>query len=128
MDQILGCLKNSLPFSYMGVLVGANMLLKKNWKPIVDKFQSKLSNWKANSLSFGGKIDLDKTGFGKFTYILSVIIQSTTRILDSLEKKRIIFLWGGTDVKNKIHWVDWLKVMADKNDRGLEWVLLKLKM
>lgn len=44
--NILGCEAGSLPFNYLGVPVGANMNLIKNWKPIIDKFNSTLSSWK----------------------------------------------------------------------------------
>lgn len=39
-DNILGCGAGSLPFKYLGVLVGANMNLTRNWKPIMDRFKS----------------------------------------------------------------------------------------
>lgn len=58
--NILGCKAGSLPFTYLGVPVGENMNLVKNWKPIIDKFHSKLSSWKSKTLSFGGKLTLIK--------------------------------------------------------------------
>lgn len=42
--SILGCEAGSFPFKYLGVPVGANMNLIKNWKPIINKFHSKLSS------------------------------------------------------------------------------------
>lgn len=41
--RVLRCDAGSLPFDYLGVQVGANMELKHNWKPIIEKVQSKLS-------------------------------------------------------------------------------------
>ena len=53
------------------------------------------------------------------TYYLS-LFKAPQGILDSLEKIRRRFLWGGTDVKKKkIHWVDWTNVVADKKEGGL---------
>lgn len=52
---------DTFPFSYLGVPVGANMGLKKHWKPIVDKFRSRLSDWKANLLSLGGRVTFIKS-------------------------------------------------------------------
>jgi len=40
-------------------------------------------------------------------------------VLDELEKTRRRFLWGGSDLKSKIHWVDWGKVCAPISDGGL---------
>ena len=40
--SILGCEAGILPFTYVGVPVGANMNLIKSWKPIIERFKSKL--------------------------------------------------------------------------------------
>lgn len=62
--NILGCEAGSLPFTYLGVPIGANMNLVKNWKPIIDKFHSKFSSWKSKTLSFGGRLTLIKSVLG----------------------------------------------------------------
>nr|KAJ0192840.1 hypothetical protein LSAT_V11C800454510 [Lactuca sativa] len=40
-------------------------------------------------------------------------------VLDSLEKIKMCFLWGGTYEKMNIHWVSWEKVVAPKDKGGL---------
>lgn len=52
--NVLGCLKSTLPFMFLGVLVGANIFLKKNWRLVIDKVQSRLFVWREKTLSFGG--------------------------------------------------------------------------
>nr|KAJ0197312.1 hypothetical protein LSAT_V11C700354610 [Lactuca sativa] len=47
--SILCCEPANFPFSYHGLPIEANMNLSKNWKPIIDKFNSKLSKWKSNN-------------------------------------------------------------------------------
>lgn len=47
--SILCCEPANFPFSYLGLPIEANMNLSKNWKPIIDKFNSKLSKWKSNN-------------------------------------------------------------------------------
>lgn len=59
--RIFGCLEGNFPFKYLGVPIGTNMALKNNGKPILDKVSSKLSMWKAKSLSFGGLLTLIKS-------------------------------------------------------------------
>lgn len=84
--QIFGCLKSSFPFSYLGLPVGANMSQKKNWQPILDKFQIRLSSWKANTLSFGGRLTLIKSVLSSLpTYFLS-LLKVPQGVFDSLEK------------------------------------------
>nr|KAJ0196777.1 hypothetical protein LSAT_V11C700381330 [Lactuca sativa] len=118
-ESLLGCESGKLPFDYLGVPVGANMNLKKHWQPILKKFRTKLSIWKAKTLSFGGRLTLVKFVLGNLpTYYLS-LFKALSGILEEMEKIRRIFLWGGCEDKRKIHWVSWDKVLADKSEGGL---------
>lgn len=54
----LGCEPTSFPFTYLGVPIGANMKLEKHWKPVIHRFQNKLSSWKSKALSFRGRLTL----------------------------------------------------------------------
>ncbi|GJZ46109.1 hypothetical protein Tco_0593705 [Tanacetum coccineum] len=57
-----GCGSGSIPFSCLGLPNGANMHLTANWQPLIDRFRAKLSTWKANTLSIGGRLTLIKLG------------------------------------------------------------------
>ncbi|GKC60368.1 hypothetical protein Tco_1087966, partial [Tanacetum coccineum] len=60
MALVLGCGIAMLPMMYLGVLVGCNMRRCDYWKRIVQKFESKMSQWKATLLSAGGHLSLIK--------------------------------------------------------------------
>lgn len=60
----LRCEPSSLSFNYLGVPVGANMNLIRNWQPVIDRFQAKLRSWKAKTLTFGGRLTLIKSMLG----------------------------------------------------------------
>nr|KAJ0216412.1 hypothetical protein LSAT_V11C300109150 [Lactuca sativa] len=96
--SLLGCKVEVLPFDYLRVLVGANMNLIKNWKPILKKFHSKLSLWK-----------------------FLVIYPHTT--YHYLRPQRVHYTrWRKLEepfMGKKIHWVAWDKVLAAKSDGGL---------
>lgn len=47
-----------LPITYLGLLLGVVMNSIRLWKLVVDKFETRLSTWKAQSLLLGGKITL----------------------------------------------------------------------
>ena len=49
-----------MPFLYLGLPVGANPKSKAVWNPIIEKFESKLTSWKGQYLSSGGRITLIK--------------------------------------------------------------------
>lgn len=118
-SNVLGCEAGTLPFKYLGVTVGANMKLSKNWKPLIDRFRSKLSDWKAKTLSFGGRLTLIKSVLGNLpTYYLS-LFKAPKGVLSELERLRRRFLWGGGESSKKIHWVSWKSITAPKENGGL---------
>ncbi|GKB10316.1 RNA-directed DNA polymerase, eukaryota, partial [Tanacetum coccineum] len=55
-----GCLATNLPFTHLGVKVGVNMSKINFWNEVVQKVTSKLSSWKAKTLSVGGRLTLIK--------------------------------------------------------------------
>ncbi|KAJ9564272.1 hypothetical protein OSB04_000238 [Centaurea solstitialis] len=57
----IGCEGGSLPFTYLGLPVGASMRKINDWRGVVDKVTSKLGSWKAKSISFGGRLTLVKS-------------------------------------------------------------------
>lgn len=86
MPRVPGCGVSSLPFSYLGILVGCNMSRISNSKGVIDKFKQKLTSWKANSLSVGGGLILIKEVFGNSpTYYMSLykIMSTVERVLES---------------------------------------------
>ncbi|GJY35829.1 RNA-directed DNA polymerase, eukaryota, partial [Tanacetum coccineum] len=60
----LGCSIMKLPFIYLGVPVGGNMASIKAWDVIIGKLKSRLSKWKINTLSIGGRFTLLKSVLG----------------------------------------------------------------
>ncbi|KAF5807675.1 putative RNA-directed DNA polymerase [Helianthus annuus] len=56
MAGYIGCQADKFPFKYLGLWVGANMNRVANWRPVYDVFDSRLSVWKAKTLSVGAKI------------------------------------------------------------------------
>lgn len=101
--SILCCEPANFSFSYIGLPNGANMNLSKNWKPIIDKFNSKLSKWKANNLSFGGRLMLVKSILGSLPLYYFSLFKAPMKVVGILECIRRRFLWGGQENKRKIN-------------------------
>lgn len=104
--SILHCQATSLLFKYLGLPVGANMALARNWQPVIDKFQARLSIWKAKTLSFGERITLIKLVLNNLPIYYFSIFKAPSGVIDSLEKIRRMFLWGGNESNNKICWIN----------------------
>ncbi|GJY19425.1 hypothetical protein Tco_0390916 [Tanacetum coccineum] len=112
--SILCCQPSSLPFTYLGLPIGANMNRSCNWKPIIDKFHNRLSSWKARSLSFGGRLTHLKFVLRALgTYYFS-LFKAPKCVISYLEKLRRNFFWGGSVDNKKLAWVAWKQVCSSK--------------
>ncbi|GJQ98238.1 putative RNA-directed DNA polymerase, eukaryota, reverse transcriptase zinc-binding domain protein [Tanacetum coccineum] len=80
-----GCSADTLPLTYLGLPIGSNMSLIVNWKPLVDKFRLKLSSWKANLLSYGGRLTLIKAVLGSLGIYFFSLFKAPVAILKALE-------------------------------------------
>ncbi|GJX33853.1 hypothetical protein Tco_0245410 [Tanacetum coccineum] len=50
MARVTGCSEGSMPFTYLGLPIGVNMNRLMYWQGLIDKFEARLSKWKANLL------------------------------------------------------------------------------
>ncbi|GJV85772.1 cysteine-rich receptor-like protein kinase 26 [Tanacetum coccineum] len=63
-----------LDFSVRCLPIGSNMKSIASWKTLVDRFHMRLSSWKANLLSIGGRLTLIKSVLGSLgIYYLSIL-------------------------------------------------------
>ncbi|GJX93478.1 hypothetical protein Tco_0348064, partial [Tanacetum coccineum] len=86
-----GCALGSLPFAYLGLLIGSNMRMLSNWKVLIDRFHSRLSSWKANLLSIGGHLTLIKAVLGSLGIYYLSIFKASEAVLNSLERAHSTF-------------------------------------
>ncbi|KAJ9537333.1 LOW QUALITY PROTEIN: hypothetical protein OSB04_030066 [Centaurea solstitialis] len=111
--------EEAIPFRYLGLPVGGNMNRAKLWQPLIEKFTTKLSTWKAKSLSIGGRCCLCKSVLGTLgTYMFS-LYKAPKKTIKQLEGIRCKFLWGGSSDDRNICWMAWDKVIRDKKCGGL---------
>lgn len=55
------CKVGSFPVTYLGLPLGSSFKLKSVWKPVIERFEKRLSGWKRGYLSKGGKMNLIKS-------------------------------------------------------------------
>jgi hypothetical protein len=56
--SLFGCNKGTYPFRYLEIPMHHKQLLNSEWKKVEERFEQKLSCWKAKYLSYGGKLVL----------------------------------------------------------------------
>nr|XP_043615758.1 uncharacterized protein LOC122587654 [Erigeron canadensis] len=115
----IGCKVESLPFKYLGIPIGASPKRVSTWEPIISKFRKRLTRWKANLMSIGGRSTLVSSVLGSIgNYFLSIFHMPKT-IRNKLEALRSSFFWGGSNNKRKIHRVKWDSVLTSKESGGI---------
>nr|GEW51695.1 integrase, catalytic region, zinc finger, CCHC-type, peptidase aspartic, catalytic [Tanacetum cinerariifolium] len=119
MGSFTGCSSGSLSFNYLGLQIGANMNNVSRWNTLVDRFRAKLSSWKANLLSIGGRLTLLKSVVGSVSIYYMSIFKVLATINKLLESLRASFFWDGDNIQTKMAWIKWDLVLASKAHGGL---------
>ncbi|XP_028099608.1 uncharacterized protein LOC114299137 [Camellia sinensis] len=108
------CLLNyksqNLSIKYLGLPLDANPKRMKTWKPVVDKVKLRLAGWKRKLLSFAGRLTLVKAVLSSIPVYYLSLFKLPEGIAKELDKIQASFLWGGPDLKRKIHLVKWSEI------------------
>ncbi|KAJ0467685.1 putative RNA-directed DNA polymerase [Helianthus annuus] len=103
--SLVGCKVGSIPFMYLGLVVGANMNQIGNWRPVYDVFEKRLSAWKANTFSIGGRLTLIKSVLESLPNYYFSLYKAPCKVIKDL--KGIIKRFCGEDqvsIKKSIAW------------------------
>jgi hypothetical protein len=115
----LHCKVRSLPFTYLGLPVGANPRRLSTWNPILEVIQKRLTLWKNKYISLGGRVVL----LNSVLAAIQIFYLSLFRMPMGVRKKIVSlqrrFLWGGAAGASKISWVSWCDVCRPKKEGGL---------
>ncbi|GKD33803.1 hypothetical protein Tco_1249312 [Tanacetum coccineum] len=119
MARRTGCASGNFPFTYLGLPIGSNMNLVSSWQFLIDRFHTKLSSWKANLLSIGGRLTLIKAVLGSLGIYFLSIFKAPKTILKYLERYRAKFFWGGSQDSRKLAWIKWSNALSSFDKGGL---------
>lgn len=87
---------------------------------VLDRIKSKVSNWKTNMLSQGGKEILLKSMLRAIPTYSMGIFQLPKVILRRINKLLQSFWWGQKENKSKNHWISWKSLGKPKHGGGLD--------
>nr|GEV22983.1 RNA-directed DNA polymerase, eukaryota [Tanacetum cinerariifolium] len=87
-SNMKGCSIMENKFCYLGVMVGEKMYRRKAWDDVVLKLRSRLSRWKAKTLSIGGRLTLLKSILGASPLYNMSIFKVPKGVLKEMESIR----------------------------------------
>lgn len=123
-QNLLGCKIKEFPFTYLGAPLYKGRCKEVYFERLIQIMCSKLEGWKANFLSFAGKITLIKSVLASIpihTLSCLTVPKTVTRRMEDMMKG---FLWSQHGTK-RTHWVAWEKVCAPCSEGGLGFRSLK---
>ncbi|RVW15364.1 LINE-1 reverse transcriptase-like [Vitis vinifera] len=114
-----GCKVGRLPSSYLGIPLGANHKSVAVWDGVEERFRKRLTLWKRQFISKGGRITLIRSTLSSMPIYLMSLLRMPRVVSLRLEKIQRDFLWGGGALERKPHLVNWDTVCMDKRKGGL---------
>ncbi|WMV36832.1 hypothetical protein MTR67_030217 [Solanum verrucosum] len=116
----LGCQMDSLPTKYLGMPLGAKNKEVEVWSEVLERSERKLTRWKSQYLSMGGRLTLIKSVMDTLpTYMMS-LFPIPGNIEKKINKLRRVFLWQGNKEKLGYNLVKWDEVTLNKIQGGEE--------
>ncbi|GJU23110.1 hypothetical protein Tco_1156452 [Tanacetum coccineum] len=115
----MGCEAGFFPFTYLGLPIGSNMSRIANWQLLIDRFKARLSGWKANLFSIGGRLTLIKYVLSSLDNYYLSIFKVLETVVKSLKSLRASFFWGSSEDSKKHAWVKLSNILASLDKGGL---------
>ena len=115
----LGCGVGSLPTMYLGLPLGAPHRALGAWDSIEERFRKRLSSWKRQYISEGGRLTLIRSTLSSLPIYFLSLFRMPKIVCSRLKKIQRDFLWGGGNLERKPHLVNWKTVCQEKSRGGL---------
>ncbi|KAH1262193.1 putative ribonuclease H protein [Glycine max] len=117
--ELLNCGPLQLPFTYLGMPIGANPRRLMMWEPIFRKFEAKLNKWNQRKVSMAGRITLINSVLTALPLFYLSFFKAPSAVLKRLISIQRNFLWGGGAEGKKIAWVAWDHICVPRKQGGL---------
>jgi hypothetical protein len=117
--DFLNCKRGSVPFSYLGLPVGANPRRASTWDPVVERLRKRLRSWGNRYVSLGGRIVLINSVLNSIQIFYLSFMELPVMVRKNIICIQREFLWGGVKGGRKISWVKWKDVCLPRSQGGL---------
>jgi hypothetical protein len=89
--SLFGCNLGDYPFRYLGIPMHHRQLLNSEWSKVEERFQQKLSCWKAKYLSYGGRLVLLNSVLSSLPMFMMSFFDVPKGVLKNLDHFRFRF-------------------------------------
>jgi hypothetical protein len=99
--QIFGCEAGSLPFRYLGIPILYRRLLNKEWNPVENFFEKKLSCWQGKLFSYDDRLVLINSVLTSLPMFMLTFLELPKGVTKRLDFYRPRFFWQSDQHKRK---------------------------
>ncbi|XP_019447216.1 PREDICTED: uncharacterized protein LOC109350434 [Lupinus angustifolius] len=118
-SSLLGFVRGSLPFTYVGVHLFQGKPKRCHLQPNADRILAKLATWKGSSLSIMGRVELVRSIIHSMLIYSFYVYKWPASLIDCLDKGIRNFIWSGDIGTRKLVTVAWSKVCVPISQGGL---------
>ncbi|XP_039146809.1 uncharacterized protein LOC120284053 [Dioscorea cayenensis subsp. rotundata] len=122
----LNCAASALPITYLGVPIAGRRPRRQDWEVLILKVKVRLTSWKANYLSVGGRLTLINSVLTALPTYLMSIFRLPKWVVNRIDRLRRDFLWKGPDIdRPKCRLVNWHRLCLPRDQGG--WGIINLE-
>lgn len=119
LTNILGGEVGVLSTTYLGMPLGAKSKSRDIWNNVIEKCEKKLTTWKRQYLSLGGRVTLINSVLDALRSYMMSLFPIPAEVSNRLDKIKRQFLWQGNKERKGYSLVNWKVVMEEKQKGGL---------
>lgn len=109
-----------IPTTYLGMSLGVKNKLIGIWNTVVEKCTRRLTNWKSQYLSRGGRLTLVNSVLDTLPFYLISIFPTPASVSKRIDALRRNFFWQGNKGKKIYHLIKLEELLVDKKAGGLK--------
>jgi hypothetical protein len=102
-ERFLHCSRASLPFTYLGLPVGANARKLSTWQPLINTISRKLGSWNNRWISMGGRVVLINSILNSIPIFFLSFMKMPVKVWKEVVKIQRKFLWGGVSTQRRVN-------------------------
>ncbi|KEH37040.1 hypothetical protein MTR_2g029410 [Medicago truncatula] len=109
-ERFLYCRVGSVPFTYLGLPVGANPRIEKTWQPLLQLLSNRPGSWGYKYVNLGGRVVLLNSVLNAIPIFDLFVMKMHVKVWKKIVRLQREFLWGGVKRSRSIPWISWAVV------------------
>lgn len=118
-SALLGCSLTEFPVIYLGLPLTINRPTNAAFMPLIERLESKLEGWKSKLISRGGRLLLMNSVLSAVPIYFMGSFLLPKWVIKRIDMIRRSFLWGQSDGKKGISWINWKAVCTPRRYGGM---------